>query len=203
MNTESIDENLILRAFGERLREARESLGISQREFAKRVGKAQALISKYETGTQAVRITEIPVFAKALEVSVAYLFGETGEELSEVQRNTALSRILLICSALGQPLINYTEEEVRRFIKAQYYYTRTLRPEVFSDEDRFPEIPIEEGQFISTMASSWSPIPKLVLLTSAALVEWIKNADRAELERSMRIFEGLDWTNHFDGDLPE
>src|SRR5688572_19587581 len=88
------DDNEFLKAFGQRLRFARERVGLTQGELAKRVGKAQNLISKYESGLQAIRITELPILAETLGVTISYLFGEDYED-SEVDEISAVARELV------------------------------------------------------------------------------------------------------------
>lgn len=78
--------HLDLETFGNRLRQARENVGLSQEELAVRVAKNQRAISQYERGKRRMFVTDLLVFAEALEVPLAYFF--TGEiavdELDEV-----------------------------------------------------------------------------------------------------------------------
>lgn len=61
------------------MREAREALGISQRELARRCGISEAQISKYEKGTIDPSSTFLKNIAEALNVSADYLLGLTNE----------------------------------------------------------------------------------------------------------------------------
>lgn len=63
-----------LKDFGQRLRTARERLGLSQEAFAMAVGKDQAAISDYEIGKRKVSIVDLPRFAEVLHVSLLYFF---------------------------------------------------------------------------------------------------------------------------------
>jgi transcriptional regulator with XRE-family HTH domain len=65
-----------LRLFGKRIREARERLEMTQEDLAEVLGKAQNAISSYENGTRAIRISELPDLAQALDVPIAYFFGD-------------------------------------------------------------------------------------------------------------------------------
>lgn len=69
-----------LKDFGQRIRDARERLGITQEELAARLKKSQNAISDYENGRRAIRITELPDLANALETPVAYFFGDDNPE---------------------------------------------------------------------------------------------------------------------------
>lgn len=71
-----------LAIIGNRIRQARESAGITQEELANQLGKSQNAISDYENARRAIRITELPRLAEALGVSVAYFFGEDHPEWS-------------------------------------------------------------------------------------------------------------------------
>lgn len=59
---------------GERIRIARERLGLSQTQLARLVSKDQRAISEYEHGERRIAVTDLPTFAEALEVPVLYFF---------------------------------------------------------------------------------------------------------------------------------
>jgi len=61
---------------GQRIREARERLGITQEELAKLIGRNRETISHYEIGNRAVAVTELPALAQALKVPIGYFFGD-------------------------------------------------------------------------------------------------------------------------------
>lgn len=63
-----------IRGFGQRLREARERMALSQEELAALVGKDQTAISEYENGKRKITITDLPEFAQVLNVSITYFF---------------------------------------------------------------------------------------------------------------------------------
>lgn len=71
-----MDTNDLLKALGDRIRISRERQRLSQSELAKRIGKTQTAVSEYESGTRAIRITELPMLAEVLGVSMSYLVGE-------------------------------------------------------------------------------------------------------------------------------
>jgi transcriptional regulator with XRE-family HTH domain len=68
---------------GNRIREARERLGISQEELASAVSKDQGAISEYESGKRRLSAVDLPTLAEALKVSLLYFYeGEaTGHDL--------------------------------------------------------------------------------------------------------------------------
>jgi transcriptional regulator with XRE-family HTH domain len=67
---------LEIEQMGQRIREARERLGITQDELAALIGRTQDTISHYETGNRAIVVTELPALAKALKVPIASFFGD-------------------------------------------------------------------------------------------------------------------------------
>lgn len=73
---------------GQRIRAARERLGLSQEELAVLVSKDQTAISEYENGKRKFYASDLPLFARALKVSLFYLFGDS--ELSQFDFDEAL-----------------------------------------------------------------------------------------------------------------
>lgn len=67
------------KAFGTRLRQAREQARLSQEELAEAVGKDQRSISEYETGKRRLAVTDLPLFASALQVSLIYFFEQEAD----------------------------------------------------------------------------------------------------------------------------
>lgn len=61
---------------GQRIREARERLGLTQEALAELIGRDQHTISHYETGSRALIVTELPALARALRVPISYFFGD-------------------------------------------------------------------------------------------------------------------------------
>ena len=59
---------------GQRIRHARERLGMSQEAFASAVERDQKAVSEYENGKRKLPATELPVFASVLGVSISYFY---------------------------------------------------------------------------------------------------------------------------------
>ncbi len=66
--------------FGERLREIREEKNWSQTELAEKLGTTKQMISCYELNQRSPRIEQVRKYAKALNVPVDYLLGDTEAE---------------------------------------------------------------------------------------------------------------------------
>jgi transcriptional regulator with XRE-family HTH domain len=60
----------------ETLAAARRAAGVSQVEFATRLGKRQQFVSKYESGERRLDVVEFADIGRALDLDVAKLVGE-------------------------------------------------------------------------------------------------------------------------------
>jgi transcriptional regulator with XRE-family HTH domain len=67
-------------AFGDRLRQIRKEMGMSQDEFAKKLGTSKQVLSRYETKQRAPKITLAAEYAEKLNVSLDYMLGDSAEE---------------------------------------------------------------------------------------------------------------------------
>jgi transcriptional regulator with XRE-family HTH domain len=66
---------------GERIRLARDRKGLSQEHLANLVEKDQRGISEIEAGNRKLSVTDLPKFAKALDVPILYFFeGEISKD---------------------------------------------------------------------------------------------------------------------------
>ena len=59
---------------GQRIRQARERIGMSQEELAVAVERDQKAVSEYENGKRKLPATEIPTYANALGIPISYFF---------------------------------------------------------------------------------------------------------------------------------
>lgn len=64
-------------SLGEKLRRAREQVGLSQWQAAKALRRPQSFISRCETGTQFVSVLDLEDFAELYRVPIQSFFGET------------------------------------------------------------------------------------------------------------------------------
>lgn len=74
---ELFGEDYDLDSIGYKIRECRKRKGLSQEELANKIGVKRAVVSKYETGKISPRIDTVQKIARALDVSVDELLGET------------------------------------------------------------------------------------------------------------------------------
>ena len=67
-------------AFGDRLRQIRKEMSLSQEEFAKKLGTSKQVLSRYETKQRAPKITLAAEYAEKLGVSLDYMLGDSSVE---------------------------------------------------------------------------------------------------------------------------
>lgn len=83
---------------GDRIKQRREELNMSQEELAKRIGyKSRSSINKIELNLSDVPQKKVPEFAKVLNVSIGYLMDETTNVKShdETQQFTTVDEAML------------------------------------------------------------------------------------------------------------
>ena len=85
-------------SFGQRLRERRKELGISQGELAKALGVSLSAVSNYENGQNAVREDVLLRLFQVLDVDPNYLYQD------------ALTGRSFVCSAEEQALVRKYRE---------------------------------------------------------------------------------------------
>jgi transcriptional regulator with XRE-family HTH domain len=101
----------------ERLREAREYLGLSQEDAAEHVGIPRPAISQLERGNRRVDAIELASFAKLYQRPVSYFTGEEGG--TETAQIEVLNRLKEAAAELSET----DREEVVRF--AEFLRTRS------------------------------------------------------------------------------
>lgn len=103
---------------GNQIKEAREALNMSQEELAYKVGyKSRSSINKIELGLQDVQQKKVPLFAKALNVSIGYLMGDEEEKINTYNNLYKLSKQslpMLGSIACGVPI--YADEERESYV---------------------------------------------------------------------------------------
>lgn len=111
------DDEQEWRALGERLREAREYLGISQQEVSSLLGVSRPAVTQMEAGRRKVSTLELREFARLYRKPYEWLVGETKQadddvtqalyrttrELSERDREQLLNFAQFLSGAGGPP----------------------------------------------------------------------------------------------------
>ena len=89
------NETIDRRQLGERLREAREYLGLSQEEVAKHVGIPRSALSHIESGQRGVDALELKTLATVYKLPLAHFTGEAPikpqlpEDVAHIARKVA------------------------------------------------------------------------------------------------------------------
>ena len=65
---------------GQRIRQARERLGLSQEELAALISRDQRSVSEYENGKRRIYAHDLPTIARALNVPLIYFYEEVLSE---------------------------------------------------------------------------------------------------------------------------
>ena len=87
--------DIVRSAFGERLYSTRKIRGLSQTELGKRVGLSQRMLSHYEGDPpEGPPLTTLTTIAKALNVTVSYLLGESTQKAIKDDINPNLKKHL-------------------------------------------------------------------------------------------------------------
>lgn len=86
--------------FGKLLAAHRRRVGLTQAEFADRVGVSSDLISKAEIGATGISFANIQKFAHALDIDPAELFSATGAQTT-LQRGP-LGEIVVVLAGLSR-----------------------------------------------------------------------------------------------------
>ena len=69
---------------GQRIKQVREALGMTQAELARRMGySARSTINRIENGSQAFPMKKLDKFAQVLDVTPAYLIGFTEDDIPD------------------------------------------------------------------------------------------------------------------------
>jgi transcriptional regulator with XRE-family HTH domain len=112
---------------GQRMRQARERLGLSQDDFAALISRDQRAVSEYENGKRRITVTELPTIAKVLKVPLLYFFEgevevndldrvllEAFHQLpNDVAQSSAIEILRLFNRALGTPSSDLSEDDLK------------------------------------------------------------------------------------------
>lgn len=133
--------------FGERVRQRREELGLSQDELARKLGyRSRSTINKIELGKNDIGQSKIIAFAKALETTIDYLLGDSDNcrEYSEIEM-------------LYSKLNPMEQSEVRGIIKGMLRSraNRPIRDMAAYDIDDMPEQDLMNDFGEPTKTSDW------------------------------------------------
>lgn len=94
---------MIYKGIGKKIQKAREELGLSQEELARRLGYTQAALSNYELGKRRLYLANIEHIARELNRPLRYFLEESSlkaTQKNEKPRDETLDRIVQLLSDL-------------------------------------------------------------------------------------------------------
>lgn len=102
---------------GERIRERRKYLGLSEQELADLVGVSQRSISSYQSGVRTPTLKNLNKLATVLEVTPAYLLGESNDfDVSTPALNKKASSDVVN----KETTLSYRATELREAVRVEY-----------------------------------------------------------------------------------
>ena len=152
---------------GERLKEIRKKLGITQGELASLIGVSETTVWNWENGRREPRSTEINKLAGVLGVSVSYLLGETDVNHENIKKGSfqpvvevpVLDASLVACAGKG----NHVENIYAKADKTIYLPTSDIGV-ISTDMDKRPFAVVVEGD---SMENAGIPDKSLVVINPA------------------------------------
>ena len=103
----------------ERIRKVRETLNVSQREFAKRIFISQTLLGDIELGNRNINDRTVQLISTEFKVSKEWLLNGRGDMFTSPPPDPQLDKLIDIFKQLDKPLRNYLLEQSRGLLKLQ------------------------------------------------------------------------------------
>ena len=152
---------------GERIKEIREEVGLTQEELGNRLGVTGVTIMRYEKGTRQPRIEQLEAIAEALDVSVtSLLFGSTPSTedsdiiVVDISFQNTVKNFGVMLSLLNDVGQKKALERVEELTEIPRYQKATQRPpQGPSPNDSETTIP-EDGESPPTAPTEPKEAPK-------------------------------------------
>jgi transcriptional regulator with XRE-family HTH domain len=103
----------------ERIRKVRETLKVSQREFAKRIFISQTLLGDIELGNRNVNDRTVQLISTEFKVSKEWLLSGKGDMFTSPPPDLQLEKLIDIFKLLDKPLRDYLLDQSRGLLKLQ------------------------------------------------------------------------------------
>ena len=104
---------------GERVKELRSALGLSQRQFARKIFVSQTLVNEVEVGKRKIQFRILHLIAYQFKVNVEWLKQGTGEMFNAPPPDARLEHIIEIFHKLDRPLQDYLLAQSKEMLKIQ------------------------------------------------------------------------------------
>lgn len=103
-------EEMIYRMIGDSIRRQREKAGIKQEQLAQEIHVSRPSIANYESGKQAIYISDLYLIAKSLKVKIGELLPDEHEVQGLASVETALKKADDLTSQEKKALENFVKE---------------------------------------------------------------------------------------------
>lgn len=103
---------------GKRIKDSRDKKGITQEQFAERIGVSAAYISKIERGKTPISLDRLAEICKILETEPEYIISGANKEATDFLQNEIIDMIkgcspekIKLITQVIKPIIEYNEEK--------------------------------------------------------------------------------------------
>ena len=103
----------------ERIKLVRETLNVSQRDFAKRIYISQALLGEIELGNRKVSDRTIHLISTEFNVNKDWLLTGNGDMFTAPPADLQLEKLIELFCQLDKPLRDYLLEQTKGLLKIQ------------------------------------------------------------------------------------
>ena len=103
----------------QRVKKVRETLNISQRDFARRIFISQSLLGDIELGKRNINDRTIQLIAVEFKVNKEWLLSGNGKMFSSPPPDLQLEKLIEIFKQLDKPLKDYLLEQSKGLLKVQ------------------------------------------------------------------------------------
>ena len=119
---------------GERIRDVRKTLGLTQQEFSDRIGVSRNSVASYETGVRTPLDSVVTLIVRTFNVNEHWLRTGEGEMFNEVTQDDRIAEFV------GEALAGRPEHIKRRMLSA----LSKLREEDWDAVDYFVQVLLDE-----------------------------------------------------------
>jgi transcriptional regulator with XRE-family HTH domain len=113
---------------GERVKELRSALGLSQRQFARKIFVSQTLVNEVEVGKRKLQLRILHLIAYQFKVNIEWLKQGAGGMFHAPPPDARLEHIIEIYHKLDRPLQDYLLSQSKEMLKIQKEMGETKKP---------------------------------------------------------------------------
>ena len=112
--------------FGDRLKQIRIGKGLSQEDFAKRLGTTKQVISRYETSQRIPKVTVAQDYADKLKIPASYFFDEGHYKVDRVAEAPGMP--YTANNTLMKQLLEAAKDLSKEELKSLISLIKTMKP---------------------------------------------------------------------------